>query len=287
MQQCLSPFLKWPGGKRWLVRKYSEYIYCDYSHYYEPFLGSGAVFFALCPKDATLSDINEELINLFRVMRDDYPALLDVLTIHHLSHSKEYYYRIRDMRNLDSIQAAGRTLYLNRTCYNGMYRINKKGEFNVPIGTKNNCLFDIERFADYSKRLSTVTLESCDFAQTIMKASEGDFIFADPPYATSEKQAGFLKYNETLFSWKDQERLHISLCEAKARGVNIVATNTNHDLLRKLYEESGFYVRILERYSAIASKTEKRCIKKELLITTNHYHNRSREGINNDEDCDS
>jgi len=262
--------LKWPGGKRWLVHKYHEHL-CrsGFSHYFEPFLGSGAVFFALCPKNATLSDINGELMNLYRVMRDDYAALIDVLTIHHQNHSKNYYNKIRDLKNLDTVQAAGRTLYLNRTCYNGMYRINKTGAFNVPIGTKTNCIYDIERFTDYSKRLESVTLDTCDFAQTIMKAGKGDLIFADPPYATTNKQNGFLKYNKNLFSWDDQKRLHTSICEAKANGVHIVMTNANCDSLRRLYEESGFLVTVLERYSAIAGKAEKRCIRQELLITTN------------------
>lgn len=264
----IVPFLKWPGGKRWLAKKYKEYFPKEYNMYIEPFLGSGAVFFSLQPKEAILSDINKELINLYVIMRDNPKELKGQLVYHQERHTKEYYYKIRDVMLTDNLKCAGRLLYLNRACYNGMYRVNKQGKFNVPIGTKNNFTYDIDQFDQYANCLKHATLICGDFYEIINKAKKNDFIFADPPYAASGK-ANFTKYNDELFVWQDQLRLHEALVNAKARGAKIVLTNVYCKEIIEMYKNDGFYVHILQRSSNIAGQADRRGKVKELMITSN------------------
>ena len=231
-------------------------------------LGGGAVFFFLQPPRAILSDINGDLIALYQVMRDNYLELAQAMSVHQKSHCREYYYTIRGTHIDDPVQSASRLLYLNRMCYNGMYRVNKAGQFNVPIGTKHSCTYDIDYFAAYSELLQNVELEAIDFTATIDKAGENDFIFADPPYTISHNQNSFIKYNEQLFTWNDQYRLLESLCAARSRGALIMATNANYDAIKKMYSDRGFYVKVIERFSVISSKVDKRKKQEELLITS-------------------
>ena len=272
----IVPFLKWPGGKRWLAKKYKEYFPKEYNMYIEPFLGSGAVFFSLQPKEAILSDINKELINLYVIMRDNPKELKGQLVYHQERHTKEHYYKIRDVMLTDNLKCAGRLLYLNRACYNGMYRVNKQGKFNVPIGTKNNFTYDIDQFDQYANCLKHATLICGDFYEIINKAKKNDFIFADPPYATSGK-ANFTKYNDELFVWQDQLRLHEALVNAKARGAKIVLTNVYCKEIIEMYKNDGFYVHILQRSSNIAGQADKRGKVKELMITSNKKQSKRKE----------
>lgn len=272
----IVPFLKWPGGKRWLAKKYKEYFPKEYNMYIEPFLGSGAVFFSLQPKEAILSDINKELINLYVIMRDNPKELKGQLVYHQERHTKEHYYKIRDVMLTDNLKCTGRLLYLNRACYNGMYRVNKQGKFNVPIGTKNNFTYDIDQFDQYADCLKHATLICGDFYEIINKAKKNDFIFADPPYATSGK-ANFTKYNDELFVWQDQLRLHEALVNAKARGAKIVLTNVYCKEIIEMYKNDGFYVHILQRSSNIAGQADKRGKVKELMITSNKKQSKRKE----------
>lgn len=272
----IEPFLKWPGGKRWIAKKYKEYFPKEYNMYIEPFLGSGAVFFSLQPKEAILSDINKELINLYVIMRDNPKELKGQLVYHQERHTKEHYYKIRDAMLTDNLKCAGRLLYLNRACYNGMYRVNKQGKFNVPIGTKNNFTYDIDQFDQYANCLKHATLICGDFYEIINKAKKNDFIFADPPYATSGK-ANFTKYNDELFVWQDQLRLHEALVNAKARGAKIILTNVYCKEIIEMYKNDGFYVHILQRSSNIAGQADKRGKVKELMITSNRKQSKGKE----------
>lgn len=242
------PFLKWPGGKRWLINQMIKIIPNDYNQYYEPFLGGGSVFFAIKPDNATISDINSELINLYVVMRDNPQELKDRMRIHNRLHSRDYYYQTRAAYPSDSIDQAARFLYLNRTCYNGIYRVNKRGQFNVPIGTKNNCIYDIDQFDNYSRALEGIRILKSDFSPIIQSAKEKDLIFADPPYSINKRAAHFIKYNEDLFTWKDQVHLYRDLLKANERGVRIIHTNINCDEIKDLYLGSGFYVSELTRW---------------------------------------
>lgn len=262
------PFLKWPGGKRWLISQLIKIIPNDYNGYYEPFLGGGSVFFAIKPNNATISDINSELINLYIVMRDNPQELKDRMCIHNRLHNKDYYYQTRSAYPSDSIDQAARFLYLNRTCYNGMYRVNRQGQFNVPIGTKNNCVYDIDLFDNYSHVLRGARIFESDFSPVIHAAKEKDLIFADPPYTIRKSTANFIKYNENLFTWNDQVRLHGDLLKAKERGVRIIHTNINCNEIREMYLGSEFYVSELSRHSCISGRTSGRNVVTELLITS-------------------
>lgn len=265
----MNPFLKWPGGKRWLTSTIKDIAPQKYSKYYEPFLGGGAVFFSLIPEKAVISDINPELVNLYIVMRDHPIHLKKCLCSHHKLHSESYYYRIRSTLFTDPVEQAARFLYLNRTCYNGMYRVNRQGQFNVPIGTKRDCIYDIELFEEYSEALSNAEISTNDFATTIQQSTSGDLIFADPPYASARKKdTGFLKYNNQLFNWDDQIRLHNTLVSAKMRGVSVILTNANHQEIKDIYTNSGFFIKEVTRVSSIASKVENRTPVSELLITS-------------------
>lgn len=268
-KEPLSSFLKWPGGKRWLLKKLPEIFSIQFNNYYEPFLGSGAVFFHLCPKESVLSDVNEELINLFVQMRDHPQELAKQLEAHQKKHSKTYYYEIRDKNYVSSMERAGRFLYLNRTCFNGMYRENKNGKFNVPIGTKDNCIYDIDKFEHYSNALKNAELMTCDFRDTIKKAKSGDLLFVDPPYTIGQaQQNSFIKYNSKLFLWNDQKDLCNEIVAARNRGVIIISTNAYCDELLEMYKKEGFYVQPIEKKSTISGVIDKRRKTTELLITS-------------------
>lgn len=264
----MHPFLKWPGGKRWLISKYQHIFPEIYNSYYEPFLGGGSVFFHLMPQYATISDTNRDLINTYRVMARN-PARLGAMLVNHQEHHcPTYYYNIRNQIPNDPIASAARFLYLNRTCFNGMYRVNQAGIFNVPIGTRTHFTDDIDVFEDYAQVLHNIHILSQDFVRVIHMAGDGDLIFADPPYVIANKQTSFIKYNDNLFSWKDQTRLLNALIKAKDRGAFIIATNALYRPLEQMYQQYGFYTQRLRRFSSISGTTNGRGQQEELLITS-------------------
>lgn len=264
----MNSFLKWPGGKSWFVSKYRDLFLREYNNYYEPFLGGGSVFFKLSPRNAILSDVNSDLINLFEVMRDSHEKLAELMNYHNENHSKDYYYEMRGKEPREKLESAARMLYLNRTCFNGMYRVNKQGKFNVPIGTKKNCIYDVQKFSEYSKILNNTILMNSDFSKSISLTNKNDLIFADPPYTVSHNQNSFIKYNETLFSWEDQIRLLNDLDDANKRGAIVIATNAYFNDIMELYSNKGFYLSKIERHSNLSSKISNRRITQELLITS-------------------
>ncbi|MBT3273977.1 MAG: Dam family site-specific DNA-(adenine-N6)-methyltransferase [Spirochaetales bacterium] len=261
----LRPFLKWAGGKRWFVDTYSNLLPTSYNRYIEPFLGSGAVFFSLIPAAATLSDTNKELIDTYQAIVDDWELVIKHLRKHQQKHSDEYYYKIRSSVPLNGAARAARLIYLNRTCWNGLYRVNKKGQFNVPKGSRDTVLFEHDDFARISGLLRKADLICQDFEVTIESAKPNDLIFADPPYTVKHGNNGFLKYNETLFSWDDQIRLKNVLLNAARTGVHVVLTNANHESIRNLYS-SCFQVKTVDRKSLLAANASDRKSCKELVI---------------------
>lgn len=259
------PFLKWAGGKRWLADSYTHLFPETYGCYFEAFLGSGAVFFSLRPEIAVLADANKELIECYSAIRDQWQAVVAQLKIHHRHHSKQYYYEVRKSEpRLPSTRAA-RFIYLNRTCWNGLYRVNLKGDFNVPIGTKNNVLLDTDNFEELSNILRDIELVASDFETVIERANSGDLIFADPPYTVRHNFNGFVKYNEKIFHWDDQVRLRDCLKRASDRGCLILLTNANHPSILNLYRDD-FDIITLERSSVIAAKSVHRGKYEELVI---------------------
>ena len=259
------PFLKWAGGKRWLADSYTHLFPMTYGHYFEAFLGSGAVFFSLRPNNAVLADVNNELIECYSAIRDQWQRVLAQLKIHNRQHSKQYYYAVRNSEPRLPATRAARFIYLNRTCWNGLYRVNLKGDFNVPIGTKNNVLLDSDNFEDLSNILRDTELVASDFEAVIERAKSGDLIFADPPYTVRHNLNGFVKYNEKIFHWDDQVRLRDCLKRASDRGCLIFLTNANHPSIHSLYR-NHFDITTLERSSVIAAKAINRGIYEELVI---------------------
>jgi len=259
------PFLKWAGGKRWLTSAHSSLFPRHFGQYFEPFVGSGAVFFSLRPKVATLADINPELIDCYITVREKWKKLQDLLTDHHKKHSKEHYYKVRQIKPVDPTEKAARFIYLNRTCWNALYRVNLKGEFNVPIGTKTNVVIGTDDFEGVSKLLQGVTLTHLDFENVIDQAQKGDLIFADPPYTVKHNFNGFVKYNEKIFHWDDQVRLSKCLIRASERGCLVFLTNANHPSIIELYE-NDFDLTPLKRSSVIAASSSKRGMYEELVI---------------------
>ena len=262
----LRPFLKWPGGKRWFVTRHADAFPVNFNVYIEPFLGSGCVYFHLKPKKAILGDTNGELISAFRGLRQSWKRATALLDAHQENHGTRHYYTVRNQSPKCIVEKAARLIYLNRACFNGIWRVNQKGEFNVPKGTRNRILFDTDNFASAAQLLRNATLRVADFEKLIDKAKRSDLVFADPPYTVQHNLNGFIKYNEKLFSWEDQVRLAAALARARDRGAYIVSTNANHRSLRKLYRLHGFRLKSVSRFSSISATAESRRQFEELLI---------------------
>ncbi|WP_269714093.1 DNA adenine methylase [Caulobacter sp. NIBR2454] len=262
----MRPFLKWAGGKRWLADREELPSLAKFDRYIEPFLGSGAIYFHSMPKSAVLSDVNEELVELYNVMKDSHCELYERMCVHHASHNKEYYYRIRSERPLDRIDRASRFLYLNRTCFNGLYRVNLKGEFNVPIGTKASVIFPGEDFITYASALSSAEIIVQDFEVTLDGCGFGDVAFIDPPYTVMHNANGFIKYNENLFKWSDQVRLRDSVERATKRGCAIIMTNADHQSVRDLYKDILEYSSVSRR-SVLSGSPNARGTTTEAMLT--------------------
>jgi len=249
----MLPFLKWPGGKRWFVTRHAALVPTTFGRYIEPFLGSGAVYFHLNPKRALLGDTNRELIDTYKVVKRDPDGVLYHLRRHQRDHCRDHYYHIRGAVMRTAATRAARFIYLIRTCFNGIYRVNLDGVFNVPIGTKTAVLLETDDFPKVARRLKGAILRGWDFERLIDKATRGDLVFADPPYTVRHNNNGFVKYNEKLFTWDDQIRLATALTRAAERGAHVVATNADHRDVQNLYPETTFTHDSLKRYSAISS----------------------------------
>ena len=265
LRNAPSPFLKWAGGKRWLVERHADLFPEFDGEYIEPFLGGGSVFFHLQPEHAYLSDTNSDLIQCYRQIRDDHKGVIACLKEHQLSHSESHYYKIRAADFNDPSEKAAKFLYLNRTCFNGLYRVNKLGAFNVPIGTKTKVFDPNEDFEAVVEALGRAELSNCDFEISIDRAKEGDFLFVDPPYTVKHNTNGFLKYNEKIFSWDDQERLKAALVRAAERGAKVLMTNAAHESVLALYAEVGQIQRV-SRASVLAGKRAARGTFEEIVV---------------------
>jgi DNA adenine methylase len=265
----MLPLLKWPGGKRWFTARYTGILPTQFDRYIEPFLGSGAVYFELQPARAILGDINAELIAVYNGIKKSWPAVLRHLRRHQRKHSDRHYYAVRDSDISDPIERAARLIYLNRTCFNGIYRVNHAGRFNVPIGTKKSVLFDTDDFKAMARLLAKAQIRKADFEVLVNESRRGDLVFADPPYTVRHNNNAFVKYNEKLFSWNDQVRLAGALERARRRGVQIVATNANHASVRALYRGRGFQLTTVSRFSSISAAVDSRKQYEEVVIVGN------------------
>lgn len=253
-----------------MVNQYLDLFPSTYNRYLEPFLGGGSVFFALKPDNAILGDSNIRLIETYQEIRRDPRMVFKLLCNHQLKHSDEYYYLERNRQYTNSsAKRAAQFIYLNRTCWNGLYRVNQKGEFNVPRGTKQTVVFDTDDFLAVAAALKKATLFTQDFTKTMALAERGDFVYVDPPYTVNHKFNGFLKYNEKIFSWEDQIRLRDAVVSAIKRGAFVAVSNADHESLKELYRDVGIQKKI-SRKSIIAGDSSHRRSVDELLILSWH-----------------
>ena len=259
----LPPLIKWAGGKRRLLPDIAEIVPPQFGRYYEPFLGGGAVFFSLLPTAATLGDTNGELIQMYVQVRDHPDSVLSRLR--RMSNSEEEYYRIRSMKPRTEAGKAARFIYLCTLSFNGIYRQNLKGEFNVPYGYKTHihpC--DAAMLERISESLQGKTLLEGDFEKTTSTAGKGDLVYFDPPYTVAHGNNGFIKYNAMIFSWADQKRLASVALRLKKAGCKVIVSNADHDSIRELYPD--FKIRMIERYSVMAASSEFRRPVRECLF---------------------
>jgi len=260
----VQPVLKWAGGKQWLAAA-APFLVPDgwKGRYYEPFAGGAAFFFALEPGCATLADQNRELISTYRTLRSDVDGVIRLLRRY--PHDPDFYYDLRARTPRTPCSLAARLIYLNRTCWNGLYRTNQEGQFNTPVGRfKNPTICDVPRLKQAAALLNRPTLRHGDFEATVASAESGDFIYFDPPYITGHQNNGFLKYNKHLFSWDDQKRLATLARRLSAQGVHVLVSNADHDRVLALYGGFHFY-RALRR-SAISGTTHSRGTVSEALL---------------------
>lgn len=265
MKDTITPFLKWAGGKRWLTKKMPDYFPENYNNYFEPFLGSGAVFFSLLPENAVLADINPSLILTYKAIKENHKAVNERLLEHSKNHNTEYYYHIRSLEYTNPYDLAARFIYLNRTCFNGLYRVNLKGQFNVPIGSKDNVILRTDNFEKIAKCLSKAEILHSDFEAIVDRAEQGDLVYIDPPYTVKHNNNGFVKYNERMFTWEDQIRLSNAVKRANERGVHVIISNADHNSIKELYSSIG-EINLLSRSNVIASDPANRGKYSELLI---------------------
>jgi len=244
----VKPFLKWAGGKRQLLPEIKKYLPKNIGKttYFEPFLGGGALLFDLQPKTAIVNDSNKELINCYRVIKDKVEELIEILKIHKAKNSKEYYDYLRgidrskEYREYSDIQKAARIIYLNKTCYNGLFRVNSKGHFNVPFGRyKNPNILDeavLRGINDYLNQKS-VTFLNRDFAEAVESAKKGDFIYFDPPYDPVSNTASFTGYDINGFNQNEQRRLKQVVDDLTEKGCYVMLSNSATDFILDLYKD--------------------------------------------------
>lgn len=251
------PFLRWAGSKRHLLEEIVPLLPTRFGSYYEPFLGSGSMFFLLCPEHAVLGDTCKELIETYRAVRDN-PAQI----MRHLANwrpDRKFYYQIRGRPSGWRFRRAAEFIYLNKTCWNGLYRVNLEGRFNVPYGRpKTDYLIERRELMAVASALSRegVRLVTADFEESLSSASKGDLVYLDPPYVTGHNGNGFLEYNKNIFSWQDQVRLANVARRLAAKGVHVVVSNAYHGPVIDLY--TGFKRHIIRRFSTLASDLRKR-----------------------------
>ena len=261
-----TPFLKWVGGKRSIIEELKKRVPNKFNRYYEPFVGGGALFFELLPKAAYLSDANLDLVLTYKAVQKDVEKLIERLKEHQKKHSDDYYYKIRAQHHLDDpIAVAARMIYLNKTCFNGLWRVNKKGEFNVPVGKYANpgiCQEDNLRLC--SNALKGVSIKYSEYQK--VTPEEGDFCYFDPPYHPTN-ETSFTAYSKLDFTEKDQSDLADFCTSLHKQGVKIMVSNSNTKFIRNLYKSNIFNIGIVNAPRLVNCKPNGRNAVEEVLIT--------------------
>lgn len=245
-----KPILKWAGGKTQLLKELTKIIPTSYGRYIEPFIGGGALFFALNPEDSVIADSNPELINVYRQIADHTAEVIEYL--HHYQNTKEMFYEVRalDWQKLPKPEAAARTIYLNKTCFNGLYRVNKKGQFNVPYGNYKSPNFcDENALYAAASALKKAEIVCGDYLQVLKKyAKPGDFVFLDPPYLPISTYGDFKRYTKEQFYEEDHVELAKEVARLQEVGCHVILTNSNHPLVHELYKNFTIDVIPTRRY---------------------------------------
>jgi len=262
---CPKPPVKWAGGKAQLLNQFTPFFPENYNLYIEPFLGGGAVFFHLLPEEAVLIDNNEELINLFQVIRDSLQELLE--SLNEYKNTPEYFYEIRalDINNLTKIERASRFLYLNKTAYNGLYRVNRKNQFNVPFGYyKKPNIKDEDNLQQVKEALKKTEIICGDFSLALEYAGKNDFVYLDPPYNPLSETSNFTGYTSEGFDLDAQKRLASLFHELNNAGCWVMLSNSDTPLIHELYKD--YYIEKVYARRAVNCKAEKRGPITELVI---------------------
>lgn len=272
-----KPFVKWVGGKRQLLQQFlrmnlypPERFDPSIGRYFEPFVGGGAVFFDLLPEKAFLSDLNGELVNTYNVIKNNVEELIQSLKKH--KYDKEYFLEVRAKHpaKLSNIEVASRFIFLNRTCFNGLYRVNSRGGFNVPFGKyANPMICDEENLRKVSVALKNIEIKKQDYKEVLKNARKGDFVYFDPPYYPVSKTASFTSYTAKSFLEKDQLELRDTFLELHKRGCFVMLSNSDTPFINKIYTEikqNGVKVNKVDAGRSINSKSSGRGKIKEVLV---------------------
>ncbi|HGP7913498.1 TPA: DNA adenine methylase [Streptococcus pneumoniae] len=270
----LQPFTKWTGGKRQLLPVIRELIPKTYNRYFEPFVGGGALFFDLAPKDAVINDFNAELINCYQQIKDNPQELIEILKVHQEYNSKEYYLDLRSADRderidmMSEVQRAARILYMLRVNFNGLYRVNSKNQFNVPYGRyKNPKIVDEELISAISVYINNNQLEIKvgDFEKAIVDVRTGDFVYFDPPYIPLSETSAFTSYTHEGFSFADQVRLRDAFKRLSDTGAYVMLSNSSSTLVEELYKD--FNIHYVEATRTNGAKSSSRGKISEIIVT--------------------
>lgn len=261
-----KPFLRWAGGKKWLIKHLDKIIgNFEFQNYHEPFLGGGAIFFALDSlKSSHLSDLNMELIDTYLAVKEDPTSIIKMLKLY--ENTEEFYYDIRNKSYKNRTEKAARFIYLNQTSFNGLYRVNLEGKYNVPFGHRSKSFLDEKVILDASQCLQKATITCGDFTDGRKKIQAGDLVFLDPPYTVSHNNNGFIKYNQKLFSLEDQKRLSKFIDYIKDQGAYYILTNAAHPEIGKIFCKGDIQIE-LSRASLIGGEKAKRGKTTEYVFT--------------------
>ena len=262
----LKPFLRWAGGKSWFVKNLNDFLPNEgFKNYHEPFLGGGSVFLAIDEnKKSFLSDLNSDLINTYETLKHNPEEIIQALKKY--ENTKEFYYQIREKQFDDRVELAAKFIYLNQTSFNGIYRVNLKGKYNVPYGYRTKDFLESDKLRLASKKLKNATLTISDFAESIHKINEGDLVFLDPPYTVSHNDNGFIKYNQKLFSLDDQYRLSEFIDCIKQKGAYYILTNAAHKTIEEIFKKGDKRIEG-KRASLVGGINAKRGEIKEYIFT--------------------
>lgn len=268
MQQSgKKPFLRWAGGKNWLTKNFTNLLPAKgFNNYHEPFLGGGAVFFHLCPKSHSyLSDLNKDLVETFCQVKINVDSV--IRNLKSFTNDKDFYYYVRDVKIFRSpASKAARFIYLNQTSFNGIYRENLKGKYNVPYGFRDKNFLDADVLRSASDVLKRSSISTGDFYKNISKVKKNDLVFLDPPYTITHNDNGFFKYNQHLFTKADQLRLAEYIDQIKTIGAYYILTNAAHKDVKKIFSNGDSIIE-LDRASLVGGKNAKRGKFSEIIVS--------------------